>query len=174
MVRAVAISAGAMKLFVIVLLLLGGAGCASTATSYLVGSQVPAVRFTMMNGARVSADSFRGKRVVIAFWATHCSRSKQMLRHLADVAQSGVQKGGVAFVAPSIDPQEKLSAVQERELSLNVSNVEFAFSGNDVEDEAYLLLEGKSIPYIVILDRDGSIMYAGGEYTLMKSFLEKP
>ncbi len=155
------------------LLILVSSGCFSNSYEYLINAPSPSVRLTLLDGSRVALESFQGKRVVLAFWATHCAKSKRMLREVVEIARKRAERSDIVFFAPSIDPNNKLSAVQERIASLHAPTIQFAFSGNDVEDEAFLLFQGTAIPYIVVIERDGTIMYAGDDYSLIPLYLDK-
>jgi peroxiredoxin len=54
------------------------------AVSLVPGQVAPNFTLKTIDGERVSLDSFRGRRVLIAFWSTWCSRCEEELAFLRD------------------------------------------------------------------------------------------
>jgi hypothetical protein len=45
------------------------------------------------------------------------------------------------------------------------------FSGNDSYDDAFVNLNGKNIPYVVFIDRDGVVRLADHDLTPLEEYL---
>ncbi len=130
--------------------------------SQWVGMVTPPARFTMLDGTRVSIDAFSGKTTVVVFWKSDCSKSRRVLESMRDFAVKYEQRPAVEFIAANIDKADKRQAVEARIRQLDSKKILFAFSGNDVLDEAYRLFEGIEVPYVIVIDAHGNIIAVGG------------
>jgi peroxiredoxin len=86
---------------------------------YLVGagSEAPAFALSALDGSSVSLESFRGKRVLVHFWATWCGVCRQEFGAL-NAVQSGLSadEAMITVVADSEDPEAIRRFAKERDL----------------------------------------------------------
>lgn len=97
----------------VVIVLLGAmllAGCAATDTS-LVSSPAPQFSLSSIDGKSTSLSDYRGKVVVLDFWATWCPTCRQRLSQIQALAdnQDFASKG---LVVLTIDEREKPSDIR--------------------------------------------------------------
>ncbi|MEQ1868781.1 MAG: TlpA disulfide reductase family protein [Vicinamibacterales bacterium] len=110
--------------------------------------------FTLKNheGKDVSLSSFKGKVVLIDFWATWCGPCKVEIPHFIEF-QDRYGKDGLQIVGISVDDTAEMVAPYIRDMKMNYP----VLLGLDHDDvlEAYGPLVG--IPVSVLLSRDGKI-----------------
>lgn len=149
--------------------------CASCAGSMsgkeLVGTTVPATRVQMMSGEYVPLDEYRGKTVVVTFWATWCSRSNQTLSKIGDLAQQYRSRPNLVFLNVSVDKAENLERVETRLRDPRLSETQNAFSGNAEMDEAFMSFRCNELPKIFIVDPAGVIVAAGDSADVVTDYL---
>jgi thiol-disulfide isomerase/thioredoxin len=149
-------------------------GCASVSESAasLVGKPVPEARLMLLSGEDVA---LRGEGVdrAILFWATWCSHSKSTIAHFEDLAREYSPRGNVEFYAVSLDKNEDLEHLRWRIKTQELDTIVHVFSGNDVQDEAYLALKGDQLPYAVFVDSRGVVRFVGTGIGGLESYLEK-
>ncbi len=136
-------------------------GCVTT-QSGVIPRPSPYGRFIMLNGEQKTLSDFRGRPLVLMFWATTCGFSRGAIEDFNELAsQYGQQPNGPVFLAVSIDKLDALGRLQERINSRKLVNTEHAFSGNDIYDEAYMSFNVGSIPRIYVIDSQGIIVSEG-------------
>ena len=65
----------------------------------------PAVRYTLLDGTQVSSEQWKGKVVLVNFWATSCTTCVKEMPHLVETHQKFKSKGyDTVAVAMSYDP----------------------------------------------------------------------
>lgn len=147
-------------------------GCAATVNKQLIGQPV-SLRFTPIQGSeQIGMDTYRGKTVVISFWATTCRSSRPVITRLARYADRFKGRTDVQFVAVSLDKPEDLGELQTRIQFEDFNSFSNMFSGNEEYDEAFVALKGEAMPYIVVVDPAGRVVDAryddGFVYDLVK------
>lgn len=155
----------ALKLFVVTLVstiaLLSLSGCASSGASQIVGKPAPFARFNQLeDGALFTTEQFKGKTLVIAFWATTCRSSNPNMKRISEYAANFKGRNDVAFIGVSIDKAEDIDAVKERIKYDGFGTLINMYSGNDVYDEAYQAFKGDRLPYFIVVDRFGNVVDA--------------
>lgn len=141
------------------LLVLMCSGCGISARQKeLIGVQAPPyTKFQMMDGSYRLIEEYRGKKLVIVFWATHCNAAWPKLRRLEEFAEhSG--RTDVAYLAVSLDKPEDLDLLKERISAVGIHSFAHSFSGNEGYDQAYSAFRGEELPYIIVVDRDGTVL----------------
>lgn len=142
-------------------LLVGCLGCASTPhLSGLRGQTAPVARFTSLDGSYHSLGEFRGKAVVVAFWAEWCMFSKPVIGKLNELAGQ-IPDNQAVFLAVSIDPAASFDKLRYRIEDQKLHSLQHAFSGNELFDETYQLLRAQELPHIYVIDRDGIVVEEG-------------
>lgn len=114
----------------------------------LVGTAAPMMTLTDLTGTKLQLSQFRGKPVVVNFWATWCPPCVKELPMMDRSHRSG--KVEVITVATD-DPSDVRAFLDQRELKLRVVLAE------DSADLSSALALPSVIPYTVFIDTTGKI-----------------
>jgi thiol-disulfide isomerase/thioredoxin len=116
------------------------------------GRKAPDFAFPDVNGKKWSPKDFKGKYLIIDFWASWCGPCRQEIPHLKEVYKK-YQDKGLEILAVSVDAKEadwKKAMNEERMAWPQVNAKEskpvmgsYLFSG---------------IPYLVVIDKEGNII----------------
>ncbi len=157
----------------LLILLMAVSGCFSSPhLSGLIGQEAPLVRFTAMDGTYRSTNEFKGKTVVVVFWAEWCMFSKPVIEELNELA-SRKQSDQTIFLAVSIDPATSFPRLQRRIQEEHLYNLEHAFSGNALLDEAYQTLKAQELPHLYVIDPKGRIIAEGHDADVALNGIEE-
>lgn len=129
-----------------------------------VSAQVPAVVLKTIDGKTISTDTLsnNGKPIIIDFFATWCKPCNRELSAIAEVYDEWQEETGVKLVAVSIDQAQ------------NINKVAPLVAENEWPWETVLLdpnsdfkraLGIQMIPYTLIVDGQGNIVYKHNGYT---------
>jgi hypothetical protein len=146
----------------IALVLFTACGCSAVSgdAANLVGKPVPEGRLMLLEGGdHVALAGKAGTNLAILFWATWCSHSRSTIADFEDLAREYAWRGDLEFYAVSLDKNADLELLQGRIKSQELTTVKHVFSGNDVQDEAYLALKGTHVPYVVFVDARGIVRF---------------
>lgn len=147
-----------VKMILAIILTLGlliisfSAGCSpgDSTQAPLVGSQAPNFKLPNLDGKSVSLSDFRGKPVLLNFWATWCSPCRDEMPYLQEVYQEWSGKGVVVI---AINLGEDLSKVkgfwQSHKLSLPVLL--------DIGENVAQNYDIRAIPTTFFIDKDSVI-----------------
>ncbi|HTO89594.1 MAG TPA: TlpA disulfide reductase family protein [Candidatus Sulfotelmatobacter sp.] len=145
-------------------LAIGGAAIAGTPASNVaheLGADPTTVQRVLENhalqtldGRRVTLSSLQGQVVVVNFWASWCAPCRHELPAL-DALNSELSKKGGHVVAVSIDEDRANAARFARAQKLGLTVV------HDGPDGLAKQLDLSHVPFTIVLDRDGTIAYAG-------------
>ncbi len=118
-----------------------------------IGSIAPHFSYPTPEGTMVSPDDFKGKFLVIDFWASWCGPCRNEIPHLKEVYKKYHDKG-VELLSVSIDKKEKdwLKALAEENMTW--PQVLAPKAGKQTMKD----YQFSGIPYIIILDKDGKIV----------------
>lgn len=149
-------------------------GCSgvSSAAKEMVGTPAPYIRFTMLDGTQIPLAFAEGKTAAIIFWTTWCGHSRGTIEDFEELAKKYKRRKDLVFLAASLDKADELHKVEGRIQSQGLSTVMHAFSGNDVQDEAFLAFKGESVPYIVVVDARGIIRSVASSTSELEEYLE--
>lgn len=169
MLRTIALSLAMLGLCLI------GSGCAavSPAAEAMVGKEAPTGRLMMLSGDDVAIRPDDGGMKVLLFWATWCPYSKDAIADFEELARRYQSRRDVAFYAVSIDRNDELDILESRINEQNLRTVQHVFSGNDVQDEAFLALHGNTIPYAVVIDGEGIVRFVDIGVSGLSSYLRR-
>jgi thiol-disulfide isomerase/thioredoxin len=141
------------RLVALFLLLLCAAVPARAATHSLSMSApkpVPAVSFLDSQGHRVSLDAFKGKVVVLDFWATWCQPCREEFPAL-DRLQGRLGPQGVVVLAVSVD-RKGMPAVDKFYDTLKVANLSKYL---DDSQEMANSMGIRGLPTTLVINRQG-------------------
>lgn len=127
-------------------------GCAENAAD--LPQAAPAWQLQSPDGKTVHSSEFKGKIVVLNFWATWCPPCQAEIPGFIEL-QKEYAKQGLAIVGISEDDAGSTNAVKAfvRKMGINYTVV----MGNDKVAEAYNEVEG--LPTTFIIDRQGRIVH---------------
>lgn len=123
-----------------------------------VGQPVPDFRVTDVDGKSHSPSDYRGKIVVLEFWATYCKPCVEKLQQF-EVTQQALRDRGVVFLGLSMDESDAIIKGWREE---NDATIPLA----RVDDKTRQMFFGDvalvSIPQMRIVDRKGVIRFSYG------------
>lgn len=123
-------------------------------TQSMAGDTVPSLKFKAADGKTVAIESFRGKPVLIDFWATWCAPCVAAMPKLAALYNEGKDKG---LVLISVDQDEDPAKAADL-----LAKKGYAWPNFHDGDGAIEKLMGSSpIPRLVLVDPQGRIVYDG-------------
>jgi peroxiredoxin len=133
------------------------AHCAQTPVSLPLGSKAPSVILPEVNGKLFDLSDYKGKTVVLNFWAFWCDTWKAELPHLRELDS---RKGDLDFTLVTIS----VDSTRIAEFS-QITNEKLPFpvlldSGGKVSD-AYKV---HTVPTVVVIDPDGHVRYTATGY----------
>jgi thiol-disulfide isomerase/thioredoxin len=124
-------------------------------TAWTRATAAPDLSLTNLDGKAHSLTEYRGKIVVLNFWATWCLPCREEMPMLSKLAPKYDDKD-VAFLAASIDDAQTQSKIahflEKKRITLAV------FTGATPETLKQFNL-GEIVPATLILDRDGALAF---------------
>ena len=119
-----------------------------------IGSVAPEFTMNDQNGNPVSLSSFKGKYLLIDFWASWCSPCRQENPNVVRTYKKYKDKGfDILGVSLDRDKSSWLKAIESDKLSwTHVSDLKYW------QNEVAVLYGVQSIPHTVLLDKEGKII----------------
>ena len=111
-------------------------------------------RFNDLNGNVQSLSQWRGKIIVVNFWATWCPPCREEIPEFIKM-QEKYGKQGLIFVGIAIDQKDKVQAYAD-EISINYPILLGELEAIDLAKRAGNRLGG--LPYTAIIDRNGKMV----------------
>lgn len=150
-------------------------GCASLSdqAKSLVGKEAPQSRLMLLSGEHIALSSRVGKDMAILFWATWCPHSRAGIEEFAALARRYKDNTKLEFYAISVDNNDAYEELQNRIRLQHLEDMTHVFSGNDVQDEAFLAFHGERLPYAVFIDEAGIVRLADLGVSGLARFLEE-
>ena len=145
-----------MKKLVLILIMVLTFGCMAEA-------QIPEVVLRSIDGNNVRTDTLNnnGKPFIIDFFATWCKPCNRELTAIADVYDEWQDETGVKVIAISIDQAQNINKVKPL-----VDNHGWPYEVLlDPNGEFKRALGVQMIPYTLIVDGEGKIVYKHNGYT---------
>lgn len=139
----------------------------------LIGQPAPESRLMYLDGSEIPLSAQRGKYTAIVFWATWCAHSKTAIVQYEELARRYAKRKDIEFLAVSIDKNEDFGTLKDRIKYQDLRTVTHIFSGNDTQDDAFVNLQGDSIPYFVFLDKEGVVRLAEGEFEPLEQYVSQ-
>ncbi len=137
--------------------------CTFMAFVGMAQSKLPAVTLKSMDGKTVSTDTLsnNGKPIIIDFFATWCKPCNRELTAISEVYEDWQEETGVKLIAVSIDQAQNINKVKPL-----VDNHGWPYEVLlDPNSEFKRALGIQMIPYVLIVDGDGNIVYKHNGYT---------
>jgi thiol-disulfide isomerase/thioredoxin len=125
----------------------------------------------LLSGEDRALKDSQGRNRAILFWATWCPHSRSVIAQFEDLAREHAHRGDTEFFAVNLDRNEDLDVVRGRISAQDLTTVTHVFSGNDVQDEAFLALKGGQVPYSVFIDGRSIVRYVGVGVGGLEDFL---
>ena len=124
---------------------------------------LPSITLLDMNGKKVNVAEYgkSGKITILSFWATWCIPCKKELANMAELQEDWAKKYNTQIVAVSIDDSRNTTKVKpyvdgqrwEYEVLL------------DVNQDLKRNLNIPSVPFTILVDSEGKIVYTHSGYT---------
>jgi thiol-disulfide isomerase/thioredoxin/outer membrane lipoprotein-sorting protein len=119
--------------------------------SSMAGEQLPSLKLKSADGKVVSLDAFRGKPVLLDFWATWCGPCVAALPQLARIYE---ETKGKSLVFLAVDEDE-----EARTASDFLSKKGYGWSNFHDDGEVEQLMQTAALPHTVLVDSSGKIIY---------------
>ena len=131
----------------------GWARLSATESSPAAGAPAAGWKLQDLNGKTVSSADFKGKVVVLDFWATWCPPCRAEIPGFIEL-QNQYGKDGVAIIGASVDGRDEIAAVKKFAEKLGVN-----YPVVLADDDTVRAFGGvDAIPTTFIIDREGRIV----------------
>lgn len=118
------------------------------------GEALLAAAYPDLNGVNQPLSQWKGKVLVVNFWATWCEPCKKEIPEFVKV-QAKFQNEGVVFVGIALDDRDKVAAMS-KELGINYPVLIAPLSAIDISKSAGNKMS--ALPFTAILSRDGRVV----------------
>lgn len=144
-----------MKAWLLGILLLFNGVCGVQAGEYPSSAPIFAATFEDVNGKPVALADFKGRPLVLNFWATWCPPCRKEIPDLVEI-QSQYGERGVAIVGVAVEEKTRIPEfVRDNKINYLI------LLGREQGIELLQALGNRSagLPYTVVLDRQGDIVF---------------
>ena len=144
---------GLFALVLSAVLALGAANDPAESTLVKVGDAAPAFELTALDGRTITAQSMRGKVVLVNFFATWCGPCVVEMPHLEELWRKLRTDERFVMVAIGREhkPEELATFVQKQKLSLPIAA--------DPQRQVYSKFARQYIPRNVVIGPDGKVIF---------------
>jgi thiol-disulfide isomerase/thioredoxin len=112
------------------------------------------LKLTELSGKKVQLRSYRGKIVVLNFWATWCVPCREEMPRMVEAEKTWADKG-VVFIAVSLDDEK---TTKEIPAFVDRYHVGFPVWTGASTDELDKLRLGQGVPDTAFVDEDGAVV----------------
>ena len=132
----------------------------------MAGDTVPALKFKSDDGKTIPIESYRGKPVLIDFWATWCAPCVAAMPKLAEIYKEAKDRG---LVLLSVDQDEDAAKATEFMAKNGYPWPNF----HDGDGEIEKLMGSGAVPRTVLVDAKGQIVFdgSGGDENRLRTHL---
>jgi peroxiredoxin len=124
----------------------------SPESNLIPGDPLPDYAATSVEGSEVSIGEFRGKAVLISFWATWCSECVDQLPALQQLKDDYAAQG-LELVSVSLDDQDPVWVKEY----LDAGGHDWLSLTDDPEHMQEVFGWGRGIPKTILVNRDGTV-----------------
>ncbi len=118
-----------------------------------IGKEAPIFEFPNADGKMVNLKEFRGKYLVVDFWASWCGPCRSEIPHMKDLYETYKNKD-VEFLSVSIDKSKNAWKKAMHQENMAWPQLQAPGAGKDIMKE----YQFSGIPYIILLDKEGKIV----------------
>jgi thiol-disulfide isomerase/thioredoxin len=116
-------------------------------------TQAPAWKLKDVNGRAISSEQFKGKVIVVDFWATWCGPCRTEIPGYIEL-QKKYRKAGLVIIGVACDQDKNASEIVKNFIRKNGVNYQIVMADDDVQ-AAFGGMD--AIPTTFIIDRAGNI-----------------
>jgi peroxiredoxin len=128
--------------------------CSLTANAAMkVGDPTPAINLQTLDGQTINLASYKGKVVLLDFWATWCGPCRKALPELKSLVQ---QNTGKPLVVISISADEDVAAAKE---FVRANGMTWPQAVDSKGSVIYGVFGLQSLPSYVLIDTQGRVAY---------------
>ena len=138
-------TAAGLRAFLLVLALLPLAGSAG-----MVGDAAPDFVLKSVAGPNLRLSEYRGRVVLLGFWASWCGDCRAQLRQLEEI-RSRYEGTGFDLLTVSLDSEQRQARKAAESLDLGFPVM------HDSDGSIGELYQVDSMPYVALIDRDGFV-----------------
>lgn len=122
--------------------------------------QIPAIELKLTDGTETSLEEIHHSGpVLIDFWALWCAPCLKAMRHLDDL-QEKYREQGLTVLGINLDTERSRSKVRSY-----IRSKGYGFTvALDPSQESYRRLNGTAMPYTILVDSTGKIVYRHSGY----------
>lgn len=121
-----------------------------------IGQSAPVFSYKTPDGSTLGLESFRGKFLVIDFWASWCGPCRGEIPSMKKIYAEFKNKD-VEFLSVSIDKEEDMWKKALKEETMTWPQMLAPESGKEIMEK----YQFSGVPYIILLDKEGKILAKG-------------
>jgi len=125
----------------------------AAAPTALAGQKAPEFTLKDMNGKTVSLSDYRGKVVLLTFWATWCTPCKAEMPHLQRMYKN-LKSDGLVVVGISIDDAKMSSKIKP---TVKSKKLTYPILLDPETDVVSMFNPSKNVPFSVLINRIGEV-----------------
>jgi thiol-disulfide isomerase/thioredoxin len=112
------------------------------------------LNLTDLTGKKVHLKDYRGKKVVLNFWATWCVPCRDEMPMFVEIEKQWAPKG-LVFIGASLDDKKSVKAIPD---FIEKYKIDFPIWTGATGDDLDRLKMGEAVPDTAFLDEDGVIL----------------
>ncbi|MGC3980704.1 MAG: TlpA disulfide reductase family protein [Steroidobacteraceae bacterium] len=139
------------------LMLAGVCDAQQTSSAPTAAEVAPDFALRSLSGSNIRLSEYRGSVVLLGFWARWCGDCRQAMQALNSV-QAKYERAGLITLGINVDDSFEQAASMTQSLGLQFPVLV------DTDKTASSLFNLKSMPLLVLIDRDGRVRYSHGGF----------